>query len=68
LDVNIQALWHSGYPQYISTNIGTGIYTPRCSGRAWPDVTMLTLNPTIAPVGRKWGLGSAVSLGDKMMK
>jgi len=37
--------WHSGYPQRSScrapTAPGTGIYTPRCSGRVQSDVTVL---------------------------
>jgi len=46
------------------------VYTPRCSGRIQPDVTILTLNPTIAPVGTrsKWGLGLGIGLGDQTMK
>ena len=45
--------------------LGTGIYTSRHSGRVWPDVTILTLNPTIAPVRRrsKWGQAQGLVTG-----
>ena len=69
-DMNTQAPWHSGYPQRSSWGVptvpGTGIYTPRHSGRVWPDVAILTLNPTISLVGgrSKWESGSGISLRD----
>jgi len=50
----------------VSTALGTGIYTSRHARRGWPDAAILTLNLTIAPVGRnyKWG----VRLGDFTIK
>ena len=43
--------------------MGTGIYTPRHSGKMQPDVAILTSNPTIAPVRRSiWGLGLGLGL------
>jgi len=43
---------------------GIGIYTPGNSGRVYPDVTILTLNPSIVLVRSrsKWGSGLGIGL------